>query len=99
MTHIPEGVLQIAEDPSSRGLPWPGSEVVTRPGLTMWLGPPYYPGLVVVQRIRLAEEVVSDAVAEVRDFLMSTGRRSAIWSVGPSATPKGVSATLAGMGM
>jgi hypothetical protein len=99
MAHIPDEVLQIAEDPSSRGLPWPGSEVVTRPGLVMWLGPPYYPGLVVVQRVRLSQELVSDAVAETRAFLKSTARSRAIWSIGPSATPTGLCSMLTGMGM
>jgi len=97
MPDIPPAVSRLLEDPQIEGPLWPGSEVVHLEGLSVWFGPPYYPGLTVVQRIRLGD--VDRAVRDVREIASAHGSDRVTWFVGSSATPIDLAARLCAHGM
>jgi hypothetical protein len=53
-------------------------------------------GWISVSRVRLDDDDVEDAIAEVRD--LGTGVRSVEWTIGPSATPAGLPGRLRALG-
>lgn len=94
---LPDAVRRLAEDPIADSPVWPGAEIVRDEGLVLWFAPPYYPGLAVVQRLRLRD--VEASVERVRSFLTRRGVSSAVWQVGPSSTPSDLVPVLRRLGM
>lgn len=97
MGDIPDAVATLLEEAQIEGPVWPGSEVIEREEWAIWFGPAYYPGLVVVQRLRLID--IAAAVEEIRSLLRDRGYSSATWFVGSSATPQGLVASLTELGL
>ena len=97
MPEIPAATARLLEEAQIEGPVWPGSEVLLADEYAIWFGPAYYPGLVVVQRLRLTD--VAGAVAEIRDLLRGRGYDHATWFVGSSATPAGLVDRLTELGL
>jgi hypothetical protein len=95
---IPAEVKQFAEDPMASGVVWPSCEVVTEDRFVLWFGPSYYPGLAVVQRLRLHPDTVDESVASVRSLARARGVGRVIWQVGPSTTPSALGEALQQLG-
>jgi hypothetical protein len=89
----------LAEDQSADYAPWPGSDLVHGPGFDVWFGPPYYPDLTVVRRVRLPPGGVDEGVRASRRLIEQRGRHEAVWSVGALAAPPGLIERLVALGM
>lgn len=92
-------LFSLAEDPIAHVPLGPGEVRISEPRYVVWLGPLIYPGLAVVQRLRMAKGDVEHTVDAVRALLAGRGVRSSTWEVGPSATPRGLPSLLLGLGM
>ena len=99
MSAIPPEVAELCEDPQSNSPGWPGSELIREDGFDVWLGPPIYPGLSVVMRLRVAGREASDVVDRARSILRERGRDRAIWMVGSSASPPDLREQLLALGL
>ena len=96
---IPREVAELCEDPQSNSPRWPGSELIRQEGFDVWLGPPIYPGLSVVMRLRGSGREASDILDRARSILRERGRDRAIWMIGSSATPTGLPEQLLALGL
>ncbi len=95
---IPPEVAELCEDPQSNSPSWTGSELIREDGFDIWLGPPIYPGLSVIMRLR-AKGDPSDVLDQARSILRERGRERAIWMIGSSATPTDLPEQLLALGL
>lgn len=89
----------LADDQSADYAPWPGSELVHGPGFDVWFGPAYHPDLTVVRHVRLETDTVDEAVLAARRLIRARGRSRALWSVGETASPCGLTERLESIGL
>ena len=97
---IAHTLRRYAEDPAAWApAPEPGSgwERVLTERYCLMLGP--VPSLTIVSRLRLDPDAVPETLAEVRALVAERGHRSAIWSVGSSASPGDLAERLATHGL
>lgn len=88
MTATAPTALDIAESWNTHMPLGPDDERIETPEYVVWLGSDArHPLFTVVQRLRLSEDRVAPAVAEIRALLAARGRSSSSWEIGPSTTP------------
>ncbi|MFO0617085.1 MAG: hypothetical protein U0414_31100 [Polyangiaceae bacterium] len=92
-------LLHLAESLNTHLPLGPKDERVETSEYVVWFGSdPHHPAFTVVQRLRLAEDRVDAAVAEIRALVAARGRSASTWEVGPSATPGDLAARLLARG-
>lgn len=99
MSEMPSEVVALCENPQSESGQWPGAELIRDDGFDIWLGPPIYPGLSVVLKVRRAEGSSAELLRDVRALLRERGRDRANWMLGPSTTPSGLADDLLELGL
>ena len=99
MPDIPVEVAALCENPQSEGPNWPGSELINGERFDVWLGPPIYPGLSVVLKVRGGEGEQANLLRDARSILTKRGRNRAIWMLGSSTTPPGLPEALLELGL
>lgn len=94
-------IRELAENPNVHQQQSPGRELVTdaRGRFAVYLGSGTGPHSVTVQRVRLEEQDVGAAVAEIRGFLRARGRGGAEWELGESCTPADLVERLLALGI
>jgi GNAT superfamily N-acetyltransferase len=94
-------IRELAENPNVHQPQSPGRELYTDPAgrFAIYLGSGTGPHSATVQRVRLDEDEVESAVAEIRELLMVRGRRGAEWELGDSTTPPDLIERLATLGI
>lgn len=99
MSTIPDEVAALCENPQSEGRTWPGSELIRGDRFDIWLGPPIYPGLSVVLKVRGASGSAADLLRSARRILREHGRDHASWMLGSSTTPSELPDVLLALGL
>ncbi len=87
----------MAENPAAYGPVPPGFERIDRQGYCAHLGP--MEQMTMVQRIRLPEDGVEPALAEVRELARERDRTRVTWWIGDSATPADLEERLLALGL
>lgn len=87
-----------AEDPRAFLALGPDEERISTDPFVVTFSPGAHFWSTSVQRLRLSDDV-DGAVAEVRGLMAERGRTSAVWQVGPSATPADLIERLQPLGM
>jgi hypothetical protein len=96
---VPSDELRaFAEDPRAFVALGPDEERVGTDRFTVTFSPGAHFWSTSVQRLRLSDDV-EGTVTEVRGLIAERGRMSAVWQVGPSATPAHLSERLQDVGM
>jgi GNAT superfamily N-acetyltransferase len=82
-------IRELAENPNVHQSHGPGRELLTDPAgrFVIYLAAGTGPHSATVQRVRLGEDDVDAAVAEIRAILHERGRAGAEWELGESCTP------------
>jgi hypothetical protein len=99
MSKIPDEVAAMCENPQSEGRNWPGSELIRCGRFEIWLGPPIYPGLSVVLKVRGEHGTEAGLLNDARTILRERGRDRANWMLGPCTTPSGLPDVLLELGL
>jgi hypothetical protein len=92
-------ILELAENANAHVALAPGEERLVDPRFVIWLGRSPGPWFNVVQRLRLDEDGVEGALADVRALLAARGRTASSWEVAGSATPAGLAERLEELGL
>jgi hypothetical protein len=91
-------ILELAENANTYTTLGPDEERVVDERYVVWFGPWDTPWATVVQRLRLPEDGLDEAVAEIRDVVRARGRTACTWEVAGSATPSDVRERLLALG-
>src|SRR5262249_4218750 len=92
-----EAVRQLAENPVAYGPLPPGFDRLDEPGFCVMFGPA--PDMNMVQRIRLEDQQVPDALDRIRALARGRGRTRVSWWVGDSASPDDLAQRLLSLGL
>jgi hypothetical protein len=91
-------IRELAENANAYTVLGPEEERVANDRFVIWFGPWPVPWATVVQRLRLHDDDVAAAVAEIRELVRSRGRTSCTWEVAGSATPPDLRERLLALG-
>jgi hypothetical protein len=91
-------IRELAENANTYQALGEGEARIVDPRYVIWIGPGQDPHWTVVQRLRLEEAGLEEAVAEIRDIVSAHGKRGCTWEVAGSATPTGLAARLVELG-
>ncbi len=91
-------ILELAENANTYTTLGPDEERIVDDRYVLWLGPWKAPWATVVQRLRLPDLGVEEAVAEIRGIVRSHGRSACTWEIGGSATPADLRERLLALG-
>jgi hypothetical protein len=92
-------IRELAENANTYTPLAPDEERIVDPRFVIWLGNvDSDPHWTVVQRLRLDEGAVEDAVGEIRALLRGRGRSSCTWEVADSSTPSDLERRLLDLG-
>lgn len=92
-------IRELAENANTHTPLGPDEERIVTDRYVVWLGRGAAPAWNVVQRLRLGEGSVEDAVDEVHDLLRARGRTACTWEVADSATPPDLVERLLALGL
>jgi hypothetical protein len=93
-----ETLRSLAEDAAAHIPEAPGSRRVVDDRFIAEIGPEPDPGMNVVSRLRLGDEVAA-VVSDVRRLYLAAGRGATTWEVGTGSTPEGLGDLLTALGM
>jgi GNAT superfamily N-acetyltransferase len=93
-----ETLRSLAEDAAAYLPESPGSRRIVGERYVVEIGPEPAPGMNVVSRLRLGDDVEA-AVREVRQLYLDAGRRASTWEVATGSTPPGLGERLLALGM
>lgn len=91
-------IRELAENANTYTRLGPDEERVVDDRFVVWLGPWEDPWATVAQRLRLPDDGVEDAVAEIRALVHERGRNAFTWEIADSATPPDLHERLLGLG-
>ena len=91
-------ILELAENANTYTTLGPDEERIVDDRFVLWLGPWKAPWATVVQRLRLPDLGLEEAVAEIRGIVRSHGRSACTWEVAGSATPADLRERLLALG-
>ncbi len=83
-------IRELAENANTYTPLAPDEERIANERYVISFGAGTDPHFTVVQRLRLGDDDVDDAVDEIRGLVAARGRRACTWEVGDSATPPGL---------
>jgi GNAT superfamily N-acetyltransferase len=99
MERVPAEVIAFAEDPGAYVAVDPDEERILDDGMCVTFRPGEHFWSTSVCRVRFPPDGVESGLERVRRLMRERGRREAVWTLGPSSTPRGVADELIALGL